>query len=85
MAITAKNSGCRASNLAGLPSDSIAALEFDLGCSLKLLQWENECQRKQMEAFYRIIYIATNKAFAGGELPDLFNNKAESLEGVEAW
>lgn len=72
VALAARNNSCRASELAGLPKDSISALEFDLACSLKLTQYDNERERNTMQANYVANYIANACAQSGKELPDLF-------------
>ena len=74
VALAADDNHCRASELVGLPADSITALEFDLACSLKKRQYEAEREKNAMQAAYVSTFIAVNRGMNGGELPDLFED-----------
>lgn len=46
LALAARNSGTRASSLAGI-EDEVAALDFDLCCTLRLLHYDNKRAKAQ--------------------------------------
>lgn len=64
MALTARDSASRASQIAGITSET-AALDFDLACSMRLLQFENKREHDRMKAFKYAVIEAVAELFGG--------------------
>lgn len=62
LALTARNAGARASELVGI-EDPLVALDFDLACTLRLLQFDNDMHEAQAK---RIAYETVKMAFGDG-------------------
>lgn len=62
VALTARNAGARPSELLEIP-DRTAALDFDTGCALRLLQFDNDMAEAQAK---RIAYEVA-RAFFGDQ------------------
>jgi hypothetical protein len=54
LALTARNSGCRASELLNLSSE-VVALDFDLTCTLRLMAWDNEREMERFKALGQML------------------------------
>lgn len=62
VALTARNGGVRPSSLVEI-EDPVVALDFDLGCTLRLLHFDNDVREAQAK---RIAYEAVKMAFGDG-------------------
>lgn len=58
LALTARNSGVRASSLLALRSP-VSALDFDLACTLRLLRWDNERRHDDFKALAAMLGAET--------------------------
>lgn len=62
VSLTARNSGCRASELVGI-DNSVAALDFDMACALRLIKFDNEAAEMNAKL---IAYEVVKAAFGDG-------------------
>lgn len=62
VALTARNSGCRASELIEI-HNPIAALDFDMACSLRLIEFDNGVAETNAKM---IAYEVVKAAFGDG-------------------
>lgn len=56
LAQTGKDFGCRPSDLIGVDDETLA-LNFDLACSNRLLQFENKRDYKRLESLIKSLYV----------------------------
>ena len=79
LALTAKNSGTRASVLVGI-EDDVAALDFDLACTLRLQIYENEranAKIERSESFLKWRFKRLELA-QGADFPDDESEEADA-------
>ncbi len=62
LALTARNAGIRASKLVEI-ENAVAALDFDLACTLRLMHFDNEVAEANAK---RIAFEAAQMMFGGG-------------------
>jgi hypothetical protein len=73
LALAGRDAGVRCSEIIGV-SSRLAAIDFDLACAYRLLQYENQREMDRLKAFKVVMRSAVMEAvgvlFGGQELKD---------------